>query len=79
MLVRENGRGVCEVDSMLPAILFGLLWVPFEHAPQYMYACAYSASSWCALRAIEGYVESLRERNEPIPPSIHEEVIDVAV
>jgi predicted RNase H-like HicB family nuclease len=29
--------------------------------------------------AIEGYVESLRERNEPIPPSIHEEVIDVAV
>ena len=29
--------------------------------------------------AIEGYVESLRERNEPIPPAIHEEVIDVAV
>jgi antitoxin HicB len=29
--------------------------------------------------AIEGYVDSLRERNEPIPPSIHEEVIDVAV
>ena len=29
--------------------------------------------------AIEGYVESLRTRNEPIPPSIHEEVIDVAV
>ncbi len=29
--------------------------------------------------AIEGYVESLRERNEPIPPSIHEEVIDVAM
>ena len=29
--------------------------------------------------AIEGYVESLRERNEPIPPSIREEVIDVAV
>jgi len=29
--------------------------------------------------AIEGYVERLRERNEPIPPSIHEEVIDVAV
>ncbi len=27
----------------------------------------------------EGYVESLRGRNEPIPPSIHEEVIDVAV
>ena len=29
--------------------------------------------------AIEGYVESLRARNEPIPPAIHEEVIDVAV
>jgi predicted RNase H-like HicB family nuclease len=29
--------------------------------------------------AIEGYVESLRVRGEPIPPSIHEEVIDVAV
>jgi predicted RNase H-like HicB family nuclease len=29
--------------------------------------------------AIEGYVESLRERSEPIPPSIHEEIIDVAV
>jgi antitoxin HicB len=29
--------------------------------------------------AIEGYVESLRERGEPIPPSIHEEVVDVAV
>ena len=29
--------------------------------------------------AIEGYVESLRDRNEPIPLSIHEEVIDVAV
>jgi len=29
--------------------------------------------------AIEGYLESLRERDEPIPPSIHEEVIDVAV
>jgi predicted RNase H-like HicB family nuclease len=29
--------------------------------------------------AIEGYLDSLRERNEPIPPSIHEEVIDVAV
>jgi predicted RNase H-like HicB family nuclease len=29
--------------------------------------------------AIEGYIESLRERDEPIPPSIHEEVIDVAV
>jgi predicted RNase H-like HicB family nuclease len=30
-------------------------------------------------QAIEGYVESLRERGEPIPPSIHEEVVDVAV
>ena len=29
--------------------------------------------------AIEGYLESLRERGEPIPPSIVEEVIDVAV
>jgi predicted RNase H-like HicB family nuclease len=29
--------------------------------------------------AIEGYLESLRERGEPIPPSIYEEVIDVAV
>ena len=29
--------------------------------------------------AIEGYLESLRERGEPIPPSIAEEVIDVAV
>lgn len=29
--------------------------------------------------AIEGYLESLRERGEPIPPSIHEEVVDVAV
>lgn len=29
--------------------------------------------------AIEGYVESLRERDEPIPPTIDEEIIDVAV
>lgn len=29
--------------------------------------------------AIEGYIESLKARGEPIPPSIHEEVIDVAV
>ena len=29
--------------------------------------------------AIDGYVESLCERNEPIPPSIHEGVMDVAV
>lgn len=34
----------------------------------------------CNIReAIEGYVERLRERNEPIPRSIHEEVIDVTV
>ena len=32
-----------------------------------------------AREAIEGYLESLRERGEPIPPSIVEEVIDVAV
>lgn len=29
--------------------------------------------------AILGYVESLRAHNEPIPPSIGEEVVDVAV
>jgi len=29
--------------------------------------------------AIEGYIEGLRERGEPVPPSILEEVIDVAV
>ena len=29
--------------------------------------------------AIEGYLESLRERDEPIPPAINEEVIDIAV
>ncbi len=29
--------------------------------------------------AIEGYVESLRERDEPIPPPIREEVVDVAL
>ena len=29
--------------------------------------------------AIEGYVESLREHGEPIPPAINEEVIDIAV
>jgi predicted RNase H-like HicB family nuclease len=29
--------------------------------------------------AIEGYLASLRERGEPIPPAINEEVIDVAV
>lgn len=29
--------------------------------------------------AIEGYVESLKRHNDPIPPSIDEEVIDIAV
>lgn len=29
--------------------------------------------------AIEGYVDSLRDRGEPIPPAINEEIIDVAV
>ena len=29
--------------------------------------------------AIEGYLESLRDRGEPIPPAINEEVIDIAV
>jgi predicted RNase H-like HicB family nuclease len=29
--------------------------------------------------AITGYLESLRKHNEPIPPSIHEEMIEVAV
>lgn len=29
--------------------------------------------------AIAGYLESLRSHNEPIPPSIGEEVVDVAV
>jgi predicted RNase H-like HicB family nuclease len=29
--------------------------------------------------AIEAYLESLNERGEPIPPSINEELVDVAV
>ena len=29
--------------------------------------------------AISGYLESLRAHDEPIPPSISEEVVDVAV
>lgn len=29
--------------------------------------------------AIELYLESLREHNEPIPPAITEEIVDVAV
>ena len=29
--------------------------------------------------AIRGYLESLRKHNEPIPPSIEEEIVEVAV
>ena len=29
------------------------------------------------VEAIEGYLESLKERGEPIPPSIHEEMVEV--
>lgn len=29
--------------------------------------------------AVAGYIESLRARREPIPPSISEELVDVAV
>jgi len=29
--------------------------------------------------AIKGYLESLKKHNEPIPPSIDEEIIEVAV
>jgi len=29
--------------------------------------------------AIKGYVESLKKHNEPIPPSIHEEIVEVVV
>jgi predicted RNase H-like HicB family nuclease len=29
--------------------------------------------------AIKGYVESLKKHNEPIPPSIQEEIIEVVV
>ncbi len=32
-----------------------------------------------AQEAIEAYLESLHERDEPIPPSISEELVDVAV
>lgn len=32
-----------------------------------------------AREAIEAYLESLRAHNEPIPPPIAEEVVDVAV
>lgn len=27
--------------------------------------------------AIDGYLESLKKHNEPLPPSIHEEIIEV--
>ena len=29
--------------------------------------------------AIKGYLESLKKHNEPIPPSINEEIVEVAV
>jgi predicted RNase H-like HicB family nuclease len=29
--------------------------------------------------AIEAYLESLKARNEPVPPSINEEVVEVSV
>jgi predicted RNase H-like HicB family nuclease len=29
--------------------------------------------------AIKGYLESLKKHNEPIPPSISEEIVDIAV
>lgn len=29
--------------------------------------------------AIKGYIESLKKHNEPIPPSINEEIVEVAV
>jgi predicted RNase H-like HicB family nuclease len=32
-----------------------------------------------AAEAIEAYVESLRAHDEPIPPAIGEEIVDVAV
>jgi len=32
-----------------------------------------------AHEAIAAYLESLAERDEPIPPSIHEELVEVAV
>ncbi len=32
-----------------------------------------------AHEAISAYLESLNERDEPIPPSINEELVDVAV
>ena len=32
-----------------------------------------------AQEAIAAYLESLNERDEPIPPSIHEELVEVAI
>ncbi|MBW2038005.1 MAG: type II toxin-antitoxin system HicB family antitoxin [Deltaproteobacteria bacterium] len=29
--------------------------------------------------AIKGYLESLKKHNEPVPPSIEEEIVEVAV
>lgn len=29
--------------------------------------------------AMAGYLESLKKHNDPIPPSIHEEIVDIAV
>lgn len=29
--------------------------------------------------AIQGYLESLNKRNEPVPPSIEEEIVEVAI
>jgi len=29
--------------------------------------------------AIKGYIESLKKHNEPIPPSITEEIVEIAV
>jgi antitoxin HicB len=29
--------------------------------------------------AIKGYLESLKKHNEPIPPSIEEEIVEVAI
>ncbi len=29
--------------------------------------------------AITGYIQSLKKHNEPVPPSIHEEIVEVAI
>lgn len=31
------------------------------------------------IEAIQGYLESLAKHNEPIPPSVHEEVVEVTL